>query len=371
MAKDLQKILGESAGLSAEVQEQIHEAWETKLAETRNEVTAVLREEFAKKFEHDKKSLVESMDNFLTDKIRVELEEFAKDKKMLVKERVAYKRKISEHTAILDKFVLSQVAKEVKELRNDKVNMAENFKKLENFLLRQLSEEIQEFRTDKKALVEQKVKMVTEGKEHLLKTKNLFISRAAKVIEESINIALRKEISQFKDDIKVARENDFGRRIFESFVSEYLTSYLNEGTEVSKLNIELQQKVNEITSIKETVSKQQTVVEGLQSNLRVAKDRISRAKVLNGLLSPLSKVKKTVMNDLLESVQTKDLEKAYNKYLPAVLNESTPVRRQTKTRALNESKNLTEKTGNKARRGLNEDQVNDELAKLKILAGLK
>lgn len=368
MAKDLKKILSESAGLSESTQEQISEAWELKLQEARDEITSNLREEFAKKFEHDKSVMVESIDSFLTDKIRVELEEFAQDKRSLAEERIAYKHKISEHTDLLNKFITEMVAKEVKELRSDRSAQQKNMVQLENFLLKQLSEEIQEFRSDKKALVEQKVKMVAEGKKHLRDTKNEFIKRASKVVESNINTALKTEIGQFKADIKEARENDFGRRIFESFVGEYITSYLSEGTEVAKLNKALELKESELTSMKVKQAKGSKVVEGLERKLNAANDNVIRQKQMTQLLAPLSKDKKGVMSELLETVQTKDLAKAYNKYLPALLNETKAVNSRPSKRKLSESK-MTEKTGNRATQSIQESQ--DELAQLKALAGLK
>lgn len=373
MAKNLNKILSESADVPNNVQQDITEAWESKLTEAREEITANLREEFAKKYEHDKGVLAEAMDNFLTDKIRVELEEFAKDKKNLIAEQVAYKTNLEKHTTMLNKFVTEQVAKEIKELRSDKVTEQGNFKKLENFLLKQLSEEIRDFRKDKRELVEQKVKMVSEGKQHLEETKQAFIKRAAKLVEDNINKVLSAEIGQFKDDIKVARENEFGRRIYESFVGEYMTSYLNEGTEVSKLQKVLEGKDATIGKYSDKMSKAKVVVESLQSKLNVANDRIDREKVMSEMMAPLAKHKQAVMNDLLESVQTKDLERAFNKYLPAVLNETTSPAKPKST-STRRTKVLSERTGNRAKTALTEsaqDDLNSDLAELKALAGLK
>ena len=100
MAKKLDEILSESIGLSEDARSQIVGLWESKINEAREEVAATLREEFARKFQHDKGVLVESMDRFLTDKITAELGEFADDKRKLVNERLAYKRKMTEHRNI-------------------------------------------------------------------------------------------------------------------------------------------------------------------------------------------------------------------------------------------------------------------------------
>lgn len=374
MAKDLKKILSENAGLSEDQKVQISEAWDAKLAEAKEELSGRLREEFARKYTHDKGVLTEAMDKFLSDKIRVELEEFAQDKKNLITERAAYRRKIKEHTSVLDKFITQQVVKEVKELHEDKQKLSSDFRKLENFILKQLAEEIREFRKDKRELVEQKVKMVREGKAHLQETKKAFIARAAKLVEQNINKVLRSEMSQFKDDVKLARENEFGRRMYEAFVGEYMTSYLNEGTEVRKLQKVLESKDQELKAVKESVQQKVKIAESLKSELNVARDRINRNKVMSELLAPLAKEKRVVMKGLLESVQTKDLERGFNKYLPAVLNENSVPRTNAVKKPLTEGTRLSERTGNRANnahQGNSDSEFNSELSHIKTLAGLK
>lgn len=367
MAKKLDEILSESVGLSEDTRSQIVGLWDAKITEAREEVAATLREEFARKFEHDKGRLVESMDRFLTDKVRAELEEFADDKRKLVAERIAYKGKLSEHTGMLNTFITEAVAKEVKELHAEKSAMKENFGKLENFLLKQLAEEIREFRADKKSLVEQKVKMVAESKQQLHETKSQFIKRAAQIIESNIEKTLQSEITQFKEDIRVARENDFGRKIFESVAAEFMTSYLNEGTELRKMQKVLESKNKELATLTESVKKSRSLMEGLDTKLRATQDLVERQKVMNELLAPLSKDKKEVMKELLESVQTKNLQGAYNKYLPSVLNEASD-RKPASTRTQLSEATLSTKTGDRAR--VAQDEVSDDTSELKHILSL-
>jgi hypothetical protein len=370
MAKKIDEILSESVGLTEETRSQIVGLWESKIAEAREEVAATLREEFARRFEHDKGALVESMDRFLTDKVRVELEEFAEDKRQLVAERIAYKGKIVEHTEMLNKFITESVAKEMKEFYAEKKAMKENFKKLENFLLKQLAEEIREFRIDKKSLVEQKVKMVTEGKQKLHETKAQFIKRAAQIIESNIEKALRSEIGQFKEDIRAARENDFGRKIFESVAAEFMTSYLNEGTELKKLQKVLESKNTQLATLTESVKKSRGLMEGLDTKLKATQDLVERQKVMSELLAPLSKDKKSVMKELLESVKTVNLQGAYNKYLPSVLNEAIERKPESRVTQLNEA-TLSANTGNRAKVAQNGDdrEASLELNRILALAG--
>lgn len=368
MAKNLNEILSESVGLSDDARGQIVDLWESKITEAREQVAASLREEFASKFEHDKGILVKSIDSFLTDKVNAELREFAEDKRKLVAERVEYKSKVSEHTKILNKFITEAVAKEVRELRADRTTASENFRKLENFLLKQLAEEIKDFRLDKKALVELKVKMVAEGKHKLQETKAQFIKRAASIIESNIEKTLRAEMTQFKGDIKVARENEFGRKMFESFAAEFMTSHLNEGTELKKLQKVIEAKEAEMVALKEASVKATRLAESFETKLKTTQDLVERQRVMNELLAPLSKDKKEVMRELLESTATKNLQGTYNKYLPSVLNEGST--RKPVATQLNETM-LTARSGDRAKVAQTDESEDlSDLKKILSLAGI-
>lgn len=366
MTNTLNKILSESTNLSEEAREAITEAWEAKVTEIREEARATLREEYARKYEHDKSVLAEAADKFLTDKIQAELEEFAIDKRQLAEERVAYKAKIKEHTEKLETSIDAVLKAEVTELVEDRAKMTGGFKKLENFILKQLSTEIQELREDRNALVEQKVRLVAEGKTELTAVKKAFVARAAVVVKESVDRILHTEMTQFKDDIKDARENDFGRRMFEAFVGEYATTHLNEKSELGALRSEMK-----ITS--EALAEKEKIVEGLRSDLNVAKDRVLRTNTLHGLMSSLSKQKRGIMKDLLESVATVKLKKAFAKYLPAVLNEAGPGIEPSNAQMINESDTFSVETGDRVNNSptSSESDFVIELEQMRTLAGLK
>jgi len=224
-------------------------------------------------------------------------------------------------------------------------------------------------------LAEKKVQLVREGRTQLADAKKEFIRRAADKVEQTISSALKNEVSQFKEDITKARENEFGRRIFEAMASEYGTSYLNENTEVRKLKAEL-------TSLKSVVSETKANADGIaeqkklvESKLRISEDRATRNQVMTDLLAPLSKDKKELMAELLESVKTSKLEESFNKYLPSVINEEVAVR--TKKAIIKESV-TSEHTGNRSLDGqtgsTNEEIVDAsvvEIDELRKLAGLK
>jgi hypothetical protein len=85
---NIENILG-SEVLSEDVKNSINEAWDAKIAEVREELTAELREEFAGRYDNDKSQIVEAMDAMLTDAIKAEVSEFAADRAKLAEERVA------------------------------------------------------------------------------------------------------------------------------------------------------------------------------------------------------------------------------------------------------------------------------------------
>jgi len=235
------------------------------------------------------------------------------------------------------------VAKEVKELRADRTRTSEHVTKLDDFVTEQLASELSEFHEDKKSLVEQKVKMVKEGKKQLAEAKMDFIRKAADKVETVVNKTITNEVKSFRDDITKARENDFGRRIFEAFANEFNVSYLNEAKEIKKVQKQIAEMETKLNESKQIIAEKEDAVKLTESKLRIAEDQMNRKETLNDLMAPLGKEKKEIMSDLLESVKTEKLEESFNKYLPSVLDGDTPRVKKTLSESV-----TSEYTGNKA-----------------------
>ena len=335
---DALKTLSENDVVTEEVRAQIEEAWEGKIRENKQAVTAELREEFAQKYEHDKATMVEAIDTMLNDRLASEIAEFAEDRKQLAEAKAKYAVKLKENSDLMKAFVMDQLGKEVTELHEDQKKMATNFAKLEEFVVEALSKEIAEFYEDKKDLAETKVRLVREAKKHFNKVKTQFIEKSAKLVSETVSKHLNKEITALKEDINVARENDFGRKLFESFASEYANSYLNEKSETSKLLKIVDLKEKQIEEAKAEASKALEQAEAKATEIKRINEAAERNKVINGLIEPLSKDQREIMTDLLESVQTPKLDSAFNKYLPAVIDGNAPAKKKA---TLNEAKEVT------------------------------
>lgn len=361
---DLVKQLFENNVISEEMKSEIESAWTKKIQENRDQVTAELREEFAQKYEHDKEAMVEAVDQMIQDRLSAELSELAEDRNQLIEAKAKYAKKMKDDSKKMESFVLHKLASELSELHEDRKKVADNFAKLEAFVVEALAKEIAEFHTDKKDLVDTKVKLVRESRAKFEQLKSDFIKKASRVVENVVTQKLTTEMTQLKEDIEAARENDFGRRIFESFASEYASTYLNEKSETAKLLKVVKQAQAQLEEAKAKLQEKDRIVESKEREIRVAKDIAARKEVMSELLNPLTGDKKTVMNELLESVQTEKLRSAFDKYLPAVMAGEAP-----KKKALTEG---TEVTGDKVQaHQIGGEEKTAEIFTIRKLAGLK
>jgi len=317
--------------------------------------------------------MVEALDKMVTESLTAELSEFADEKKRLAEDRVKFKQSMVESADKFNNFMVSKLAEEIKELRSDRKVYEAAVGKLEKFVIRALAEEIKEFEQDKKAVVETKVRLVREGKAKLAELQSKFIKQSAAAVQEAVTSSLESELTQLKEDIQVARENMFGRRLFEAFASEFAGTHLNENKQIRELQAKFAMVTSKLSEAVQTIEKKQTLVETKEKEIRIIKESADRKEKLAEMLKPLNKEKATVMRDLLEGVQTNNLQSAYEKYLPAVLNNSSVKAPAASAKVLTESR--TEVTGDKtAKTAVSVNTQTDDMSnvyEIKRLAGLK
>jgi hypothetical protein len=365
---DAFKKLFESGVISEEVRSDIETAWNSKLQETRDQLTAELREEFANRYAHDRAVMVEALDKMVGDKMEAEVAEFVADRKSLAEAISQYEAKMTTDSSLLESFVIQNLAKELGEFQSDRRKVAENFAKLEAFVVEALAKEIKEFAEDKKDLAETKVRLVREAKDKFAEIKQAFIQKSATIVENAIEVNLTKEITQLREDIDSARQNHFGRKIFEAFNAEFMTSHVNAKSATARLLKIVDKKEQELAEAKQALAEKQNLIESKERETRVALDMAERSKVMQELLAPLSGDKKAVMSELLESVQTPKLSIAFDKYLPAVM-EGKAHQTKAPKQQLNEG---TVITGDKPTKITAEQQEGiDNLIDIRKLAGLK
>ena len=370
---DAIKPLLDNGIINEETRTAISEAWESRITEAKEQVRAELREEFAQRYQHDKAVMVEALDKMVTESLTAELTEFADEKRQLAEDRVKFKSHMVESAGKFNDFMFSKLTAEIQELRADRKVYESAIKKLESFTIRALAEEIQEFETDKRAVVETKVRLIREGKAKLADLQHKFIAQSATAVKEAITSSLESELTQLKEDIQIARENMFGRRLFEAFASEFAGTHLNENKQIHELQGTVSALASKLSEAVSAIENKNVLVESKEREIRIIKETAERKERLAEMLRPLNKEKSAIMRDLLESVQTDKLQNAYEKYLPAVLNNSAVAKPAPRAAMLTESR--VEVTGDKTAKTAVESHqaasVSDNVFEIKRLAGLK
>ena len=362
---DAIKPLLDSDLITEETRMEISEAWEAKMTEAREQVRAELREEFAHRYEHDKTVMVEALDRMVTEGLAAEIQAVQAEKAQLVEDRVKFQSQMKESAGKFNNFLVTKLAEEIGELRKDRKAHNEGLEKLEGFIVHALAREIQEFAQDKREVVETKVRLVREARSKLESLKAKFIKESASKMGQAVSKHLKAELSQLHEDIKVARENNFGRRIFEAYAAEFGATHLNEKAEVRKLHDMIAHKDKKLSEAIKLSENAKVLVENKERELRVIKESNERESTMELLLAPLNKEKQSVMRNLLESVQTSRLKNAFEKYLPAVL-EDRSVRAQ---KVITESVSVA--TGDKSVRSQEENtEAESNVIDLKRLAGI-
>jgi len=178
--------------------------------------------------------------------------------------------------------------------------------KVNDFLSREvaeLKEDIERFR-DLEAeyaekLVEAKAAMSDELKDDLMEL--------VEKVDSFLEMRLTAELEELKEDLDVQRQNDFGRRVFEAVAEEFAMNYSDD--ESAELSLrEAQERLRDL----------EAALEESES----ARGEIERAVELERILSPLTGRQHEVMEAILRTVPTEQLEEGYKTFIGRVIRES-------------------------------------------------
>lgn len=362
------KSLIDSGLINEEAQTQIEEAWNSKVSEIRESVATEMRSEFAARYEHDKSKMVEALDRMVTEGLTAEIESISEEKARVVEDRTRTVAKLAEQAEQFENFLTRKLAEELREFHEDRKQSREAIATLESFVENNLKKELTEFAEDKQDLVNTKVKLVSEAKSKFSELKRDFVARSGQAVSEAVNQTLRSEISQLREDITAAQQNNFGRKLFEAFASEFSATHLNENAEIKSLKKQIEQINQNLEEAQQTAKEKQKLAESKQQEIEAINESVNREKTLNQLLKPLSKEKAQVMENLLESVSTDRLKSSFDRYLPAVMNGSSREVNAVLTESV-----TTEVTGNRKAKAqeVSADVDSDgNIIEIKRLAGL-
>lgn len=169
--------------------------------------------------------------------------------------------------------------------------------------IEELKEDIERFR-DLEAeyaekLVEAKAAMADELKADL--------GDLVEKIDAFLEMRLQAEIEELKEDITVVRKNQFGKKVFEAFVEEFMSEFADEESAETNLRETETRLADTAEQLKEAESKLSTV---------------EREQKLSEVLAPLSGRSREVMEAILRNVDTKNLEEGYKTFIGRVVRET-------------------------------------------------
>lgn len=266
---------------------------------------------------------------------------------------------VEQYKATVREEVTLEVRSEIAEQwQSERDSLIEN---VETFVSKKLEEEITELKAD----IERFRDLEAEYAERIVEEKHAMAEQLSTELDQLIDkmdaffeLRLKEEFEELREDLEVVKQNEFGRRIFEAFATEFGKSYVDEDSLQSKLNA----TTEKLEDAEQTIAK-----------LEEEQAKMVREAKLEKILSPLQGKKKEQMAFVLANVETARLEEAYNHFIGRVLKEEAPeAKPEADKAALNESATSVV-TGDESVETPASKQAapaQDKFAELKRLAGM-
>lgn len=182
---------------------------------------------------------------------------------------------------------------------------------VDKFVAEKLDEEVAELKAD----IERFRDLEAEYAEKIVEEKHSMADQLAEELDSLVDkidsffeLRLSEEFEELKEDLEIVKQNEFGRKIFEAFATEFNRSHIDENSIQSKLQI----AVAKLEDAKKEIGK-----------LEESNAKIVRESKLEKILSPLSGKKREQMAFVLQNVETQRLEEAYSHFINRVLKEDT------------------------------------------------
>lgn len=226
---------------------------------------------------------------------------------------------------------------------------------VERFVSTKLSEEIEELKAD----IERFRDLEAEFAEKIVEEKHSMAQKLSEEFDQLVDkmdaffeMRLAEEFTELREDLEVVKQNDFGRRIFEAFSTEFNKAHIDEESTASRLAA----AVAKLEDAQSTIAK-----------LEESQSKMIRESKLEKLLAPLSGKKREQMAFVLQNVETSRLEEGYNHFINRVLKEEAAAPAEAKpAQTLTESTKVV--TGEPAAAAVQPQESSQ--SRLKLLAGI-
>lgn len=181
--------------------------------------------------------------------------------------------------------------------------------KVESFVSEQIEAEFNELRSDIESFRDLEVEFagkLVEEKQKLAEEVEKEMDTLVDKIDSFLDIRLTEELDEFKEDLEIVKQNEFGRKVFEAFAKEYSKSHHDEDSVEAKLAI-TESKLADVTKI--------------LNEMESDKVALIREQKLQEVLAPLAGDKREQMGFILQNVATEKLEESYKYFIGRILKE--------------------------------------------------
>lgn len=338
---------------SEETKEEVVKAFKLALEEAKEAQEKAIRKELSERYEQDKGAIHMALEQYLEQELSEHVKEFRRGITEVEQMKKTYADKIVEVKSAAKKYVSSRLGA------------------VEKVLESILAKELKEVHEDEVANRRAYLKAITEAKAGAEAERTKFRETAAAVLENIVNVQVESTLTELREDIKAARESDFGRELFESFYTTFRRQFFNSSTEFRNLVEQKKKADSEATRVKRVAKKKVAEAKKHATAAVLHAKKITeahqRAKTMATLLGRLKGPAREKMHTILDVTETTKLERTFKKFLPELLAEHRKSPEKRRQRKIDEAA-LELRTGGKAPI-VEAEEDDDEILEIKRRAG--
>lgn len=311
MEKFLEEIL-KSDLLAEDTKAQLRTQFGTFVESVKEEA----RKDVAEQYKRDRAKIIESADKMITDVLKEHMGEFAKE--------------FAQVDALKQKY--SKAIVEAKKKADDKATKAIAF--MESTIRQSLEAEMKDLLEDRRVERLAVANTIKEAKERSERDHREFVKKGAKMIDFIIEKEVKKLLKSLHGDIIAARQNNFGRKMFEAFAAEYQASLFSHDAHAKALQEKAESAEIKYGKLREAAKKEivqlRSKLTEAQSGKQQIEESYKKAQKTSALLKTLKGNAREQMRELLEAAPYGKLDSTFKKFLP-VVTESAPATRKEKS----------------------------------------
>ena len=243
------------------------------------------------------------------------MEDMRKFESLKAKYRKAAGAEMSRLQEVTERVVHTALKREVDELVEDRRQhrkvMKEQRERVEEFAANETARAVGRHNHAAELLEAERDVLEKNRGEVLSEARREFLDESTERVKRVIDRALSKNIGLLRGNIQEAQQNELGREMFEAFYGIYESRIANPNMQVADRDQTIEALQRKLDESKAEIEKRDKLIENTDRSL-----------IILEMTSTLKGTQKDLMESYLENVRTEDLDKAFKKYLPKVLENS-------------------------------------------------